>query len=286
MRQFDAQLARQVLAGQRFDVRRDVRGLALRDDAPAVHAGTQAHVHHVVGTEDHVLVVLHHQHRIAQVAQPFQRADQALVVALVQADAGLVQHVHHARQPAADLAGQADALRLAARQRVGAAVQAQVVQAHVVQELQPRADLAHDLVGNLGLGAAQLQAFEIGQRVGQGLVFDAVDRFAGRVVVLLQEDVACLAPQPRTRAIRAGFGGLVARQVLAHRGGIRLAKAPLQVGQDAFEGVRALHRAARPLRLPALRFVDEGDVLFARAVQQHLLRLFGSDSKAASMSKA
>ena len=37
------------------------------------------------------------------------------------------------------------------RQRLGAAVQAQVVQAHVVQELQPRGLLAHHLVGNLGL---------------------------------------------------------------------------------------------------------------------------------------
>jgi hypothetical protein len=46
----------------------------------------------------------------------FQRADQAVVVALVQADAGFVQHVHHAGQARADLAGQADALRLAAAQ--------------------------------------------------------------------------------------------------------------------------------------------------------------------------
>jgi hypothetical protein len=89
--------------------------------------------------------------------------DQARVVALVQPDAGLVQHVHHARQPAADLRRQPDALRLAARQRVGAALQAQVGQADVVQEAQPRADLAHHLVGDLGLGAGELQRLEEGQ---------------------------------------------------------------------------------------------------------------------------
>jgi hypothetical protein len=53
---------------------------------------------------------------------------------------------------------QPDALRLAARQRVGAAVQAQVGQADVVQEAQPRADLAHHLVGDLGLGAFERSA--------------------------------------------------------------------------------------------------------------------------------
>jgi len=50
-------------------------------------------------------------------------------------------------------AGQADALRLAADERLGAAVQAQVVQAHVVQKLQAQADFADHLGGNLGLGA-------------------------------------------------------------------------------------------------------------------------------------
>ena len=52
--------------------------------------------------------------RIAQVAQPPQRGDEPVVVALVQADARFVQHVEHARQPGADLRGQPDALRLAA----------------------------------------------------------------------------------------------------------------------------------------------------------------------------
>ncbi len=89
-----------------------------------MHACARAHVDQQVGGAHHVFVVLHHDHAVANVAQVLQRGNQVVVVALVQADAGLVQHVHHARQAAADLAGQADALRLAARQRVGAAVQA------------------------------------------------------------------------------------------------------------------------------------------------------------------
>jgi hypothetical protein len=58
-------------------------------------------------------------------------------------------------------AGQADALRLAAAERLGAAVQAQVIEAHVVEKLQTQANLAHHLGGNLGLGTVQAQAVEI-----------------------------------------------------------------------------------------------------------------------------
>jgi hypothetical protein len=70
----------------------------------------------VVRRTDGVFVVLDHQHAVAEVAQAAQRAEQALVVALVQADRGFVEHVHHAGQPGADLRGQSDALRLAAAQ--------------------------------------------------------------------------------------------------------------------------------------------------------------------------
>ncbi len=99
-------------------------------------------VDHVVGGADGLLVVLDHDDRVAEVAQALQGADQALVVALVQADRGLVEHVEHADQAAADLAGQPDALGLAARERAGRAGQRQVVEADVEQELHA---LAHFL---------------------------------------------------------------------------------------------------------------------------------------------
>ena len=54
----------------------------------------------------------------------FEGVDQAVVVALVQADAGFVQHVHHSSQARANLRRQADALRLSARQGVCTAVKA------------------------------------------------------------------------------------------------------------------------------------------------------------------
>ena len=112
-------------------------GRALRDDPPAVLAGAGAEVDEVVGRAHRLLVVLDDDHGVAEVAQPLERRDQLRVVALVQADRGLVEDVEHAHQRGADLRGQADPLRLAARQRRGGAVHREVADADVLQELQP-----------------------------------------------------------------------------------------------------------------------------------------------------
>ena len=77
-----------------------------------------------------------------------ERGDQAVVVAGVQADRGLVEDVEHADQPRADLAGQPDPLRLAARERRRRAVEAQVVEADVGQEAEPAPDLLEQLLGD------------------------------------------------------------------------------------------------------------------------------------------
>ena len=58
--------------------------------------------------------MLDDEHRVAQIAQALQRGEQAVVVALVQADARFVQNIEHADERRADLRGQPDALRLAA----------------------------------------------------------------------------------------------------------------------------------------------------------------------------
>ena len=87
------------------------------DDLAAVLARARADVDDVVGDADRLLVVLDDDHGVAEVAQPHQRVDEALVVALVQPDRRLVEHVEHADQPAADLRREPDALRLAAGQR-------------------------------------------------------------------------------------------------------------------------------------------------------------------------
>ena len=58
------------------------------------------HVDDVIGGADRVLVMLDDQHGVAEIAQAAQRLEQHVVVALVEADAGLVEDVEHARQAA------------------------------------------------------------------------------------------------------------------------------------------------------------------------------------------
>jgi hypothetical protein len=110
----DAQLPGQVAAGQRGRIGGDLVRRALGHQLAAVDAGAGPQVHDVVGGADGVLVVLDDDDAVADVAQPGQRGQEPLVVALVQADGGLVEHVHDADQPGADLAREPDALRLAA----------------------------------------------------------------------------------------------------------------------------------------------------------------------------
>ena len=117
----------------------------LHHDAAAVHARARAHLDEVVGGADRVLVVLDDDDGVADVAQALERRDHLDVVLRVQADARLVEHVEHPHQPRADLRGQPDALRLAARERARAAVEVQVVEPDAEQQLEPAADLLQHL---------------------------------------------------------------------------------------------------------------------------------------------
>ncbi len=98
-------------------------------------AGSQ--VDHIIGSQHNVLVVLDDQNRIANVGQFAQRFDQALVVALVQANARFVENVGNARELRADLRCQANALTLATRERARRTIQAQIIQPDVQQKAYP-----------------------------------------------------------------------------------------------------------------------------------------------------
>ena len=127
---------------------------------PAVLAGAGAEVDEVVGGAHRLLVVLDHDHRVAEVAQPLERRDQLRVVALVQADRGLVEDVEHAHQRGADLRRQADPLRLPAGQRRGGPVHRQVADPDVLEEAQPLGDLAQDQPRDVAVGLGQLDLLE------------------------------------------------------------------------------------------------------------------------------
>ena len=94
---------REVFAGERFRVRGDFCGRAFGDDAPAVDARAGTDIDDVIGSADGVFVVLNDDDGVAQIAQAQEAIQQAGVVALVQTDRRLIENVHHADQPGADL---------------------------------------------------------------------------------------------------------------------------------------------------------------------------------------
>ena len=113
--------------------------------------------------------------RVAEVAQAGQRLDEPVVVALVQADARLVEHVEDADQAGADLGREPDALGLAAGERARRAVEAEVVQADVEEEPEPGVDLLDDPLGDLPLADGEVDVLEEARGIRDGQPGDLGD---------------------------------------------------------------------------------------------------------------
>ena len=125
---------------------------------PAMLPGAGTNIHDPVGGAHRLFVVLDHDQRVADIAQPLQSADQARIIPLVEADARFVQDVEHAHQRRPDLRRQTDALRLTTRERVRTPFQGQVVQADINQEAETLPDLLENLPRDHEIALAQRRA--------------------------------------------------------------------------------------------------------------------------------
>ena len=120
---YDFDFSGEVLAGDGRGVVHDLLWGAVGDEVAAVFAGAGAEVEDVVGLADGVFVMLDDEDGIAKVAEVFEGVDEALVVALMQADAGLVEDVEDAAEAGADLSGETNALAFATGEGGGGAVE-------------------------------------------------------------------------------------------------------------------------------------------------------------------
>ena len=109
-----ARSSRRYLPGERSRILAQALERTGIDDTATEFAGAEPHVDDLVGHGDHVGVVLDDQHGVALVAQLPEDADEAQVVARVQADGRFVEHVQRADERRPERRRQADALRLAA----------------------------------------------------------------------------------------------------------------------------------------------------------------------------
>jgi len=157
----DARGSSQIPPRKRGLVRRDFLGRAGGDHMAALAPCPRAEIHHVIGRFNGFRVVLDDDHAVAEIAQAPQRRDQAQVVALVQTDGRLVEHVHHARKLRAELRRQPNALGLAARKRRRHAIEGEVFEPDVEQEAEAQPDFLENLGGDLRPRAGERQFAEV-----------------------------------------------------------------------------------------------------------------------------
>ena len=158
-------------------------------DGAALLAGAGAELEHEVGLAHGGQVVLHHQHGVAEVAEPVQQREQPVGVPRVEADGGLVEHVHRVHQLRAEGVGQGDALGLAAREGARLPVEGEVPEPDVVEVAEPGVELVEDQLRHLLPRRAQRQApqpaAQLADRAGAD-VRDGVAAHAHRQRVLVE----------------------------------------------------------------------------------------------------
>ena len=262
LRHGDLFLAGEVLARQAVGVGHDLLRRAGGHHLAAMDAGAGADVDQVVRRPHGVLVVLHHQQRVAQVPEVFQGGQQLVVVPLVQADGGLIQDIQHPHQGGADLGGQPDALALAAGEGAGAAGKGQIPQPHGPEEPQPGLDLLQNPVRDQVLLVSQLQPVHPLELVHHGHAGQGVD------VLVSHSHRQGLLFQPLALAVRAGALGHRLLQLPLAGVGLCLLIPALHVVADALKGL-VQHALAPGLVVVELQLLPAGAVEDDAA---HLLR--------------
>ena len=250
----DPRATRQVIRRRRIFRIQDFRDRSLRDDLAAARPGPGTEIENVVRRANRFLIVLDHDDGISQVAEPAQGRQEPRVVALMQPDAGLIEHIKNAGQPRADLRRQPDALRFPTGKRAAFPVERKIIEPDFDQKLQPRIDLAHDLRDDVPLLLVQLKSPDIFRR--------GVDRQLAELmniqlapVGILDRDRQNFRLQPRAVAGLAGHARHERPDPIPRKLALRLLVKPLHLRHEPFERPGCLRRFAIAARADLDRLV-------------------------------
>ena len=273
-RHVNALAAREKLAGQGVWILQYLANGPLGSDAATVHARAGAKLDDVIGRPNGLLVVLHHNDRVADIAQAAERLNHLDVVFGMEANRRLVEHVEHAHQARANLRRKANALGLAAGEGPRPAREAEIIQANAHDEIEPQHQLAHDLLagllplhghGNVLEKIAQLLQVHLAQVVdgvashGDEHARGFEPRAAAIRAIVLDHDLAQIVLHPRMRHPLAAVAAVAA---------LDLVDDPIKSNLAPFVAP-ALGRARRQ---------DNSEALALGAVEQHVhdaVRQFG-----------
>src|SRR5262249_7055024 len=148
---------REKAAGDGLRVARELASAALADNLSTQGAGSRAEIDHVIRMPDRVFVVLDDDQRIAVGAQRLERIEQHAIVARVQTDGGLSEHVTHTLQVRAQLGREPDALRFAAGERRRGAIEREIAEADLVEKTQSRLELGEHIAGDFRIASTELE---------------------------------------------------------------------------------------------------------------------------------
>lgn len=130
--------AGQVLSGHGFRNLHDLLRRTLCDHSSAMRSRAGTDVDNMICRIHRILIMLNDNERIAQIAQFFQRGQQTVIIALMQADARFVQYIKHTLQTGTDLGSQTNTLSFSSGKRTGRTRQSQIIQTDIQQEIQAR----------------------------------------------------------------------------------------------------------------------------------------------------
>ena len=206
-------------------------GRAFGNNLSAMNTRTRPNIHDIIGLQNRVFVMLHHDHGIADVAQAFEGFEQAFIVALMQADGRLIQYIEHARQARPDLRSKTDPLAFSARQRGRAPRQCQIIKTHIHQEGQTVADFLQYAGGNFILFFAEM----LGQcfRPAQGIAHRQGRDFANVMLADFNGQrfrFQAIAVTGRTGRFGHEFADFIARPIA-----VCFFPAAFEIGDDALK---------------------------------------------------
>ena len=170
------------------------------DDFATPPAGAGPEVDDPRGAAHGFLVVFDHKERVALFDQFFEGVEQVAVVAFVESDGRLIQHVKNASEVRAELGGKTDALGLAAGEGGGGTVEGEVVEADPLHEAEALPDFGEDVGGKDAVVLVENEGVEqLGRVAGAG---------AGEVGngTAMDADIAGLGVEAEPPAFGAGPG--------------------------------------------------------------------------------
>ena len=226
------------------------RGWTTVEEAAVVGSAAGSEVDDPVGPGDVVGLVLHDHHSAAGPGQAVEGGDEAGQVGRVEAGGRLVEHDEVARPGPGQLAGEAHALRLAARQRGRRLAQRQVAQPHLDESVHHP---PHRRVGR-----EQLPGPVDGE--GEGVGDRQPDRSGAKAVLegfgAVAQALAGLAFDPRRREVRqANLDRAHALGPVEGEGRRRNPRGRREQGPDAVEHLGVSGRV-RPRVVAEGRLVD------------------------------